>query len=216
MNKSLIEELIEAKHEHDPVLVSFCNDGKARKDEQYMVKYFEEAKDNDKFYLISESMKKATKMYAYGYDFDTITMDLKLGLVYDVNELDENYQVKENSNPVDGIVRFYSGIVNSYLDGKKTNKYEYDNGYSGFIKFDDLMSNVSNSGLEYTGPNSFEELKERILNNEKFDISLIASLKEKEDQMVVSKFTEAVEEVVVEENTIEEKPKSKIKRFFGI
>ena len=67
-------------------------------------------------------MKKATKMYAYGYDFDTITMDLKLGLVYDVNELDENYQVKENSNPVDGIVRFYSGIVNSYLDGKKTNK----------------------------------------------------------------------------------------------
>ena len=78
------------------------------------------------------------------------------------------------------------------------------------------MSNVSNSGLEYTGPNSFEELKERILNNEKFDISLIASLKEKEDQMVASKVTEAVEEVVVEENTIEEKPKSKIKRFFGI
>ena len=216
MNKSLIEELIEAKHEHDPVLVSFCNVGKARKDEQYMVKYFEEAKDNDKFYLISESMKKATKMYAYGYDFDTITMDLKLGLVYDVNDLDENYQVKENSNPVDGIVRFYSGIVNSYLDGKKTNKYEYDNGYSGFIKFDDLMSNVSNSGLEYTGPNSFEELKERILNNEKFDISLIASLKEKEDQVVTPIIKEEVEEAVVEEKTIEEKPKSKIKRFFGI
>ena len=213
MNKSLIEELMEAKHKYDKVLASVFNDGKVRKDEKYMADRLEDDIKSDQFYLITDTMKDATRMYSLGYEFDTISINLLLGLIYNVNDLDENDKVKENAQPVDGIVRFYTGNVTSYLDGEKTNKYEYDYGRQGFIKFDKLMSDISNSGLEYTGPNSFEELKERILSDEQFGIVLTASLKEKEDQVVAPKVKE---EVVVEEKPIEEKPKSKVKRFFGL
>ena len=213
MNKSLIEELIEAKHEHDNVLASVFNDGKVRKDEKYMAERLEDDTKNDKFYLITETMKDATKMYGLGYEFDTISMDLLLGLIYDVNDLDENDKIKENAQPINGMVRFYTSNVSSYLDGVKTNKYEYDLGRQGFIKFDKLMSNISKSGLEYTGPKSFEELKERILNEEVFDINLTASLKEKENKQEEI-IEEKLEETIVDK-VIEEKPKSIFKKLIG-
>ncbi len=208
MDKSFIEELREAKHEYDTVLVNFFNDGKTRTDERYMYKYLEKADKSDEFYLITETMKDTTKMYSHGYDFDTIKMNLLLGLIYDANDVDENKQIKENTNPVDGVIRFYTGEVHSYLDDEKTNKYVYDYGRQGFIKFDKLMSNIKKTGLEYDGPESFEELKERILNEEVFDITLSANLEKKEQK------EEQVVEPIVEE--VKEKPKSKIKTIFGL
>lgn len=213
MNKSLVDELIEAKHEHDYDLANIFNDGKVRKDEKYMAEHLKDDKNDDKFYLISQTMKDATRMYAYGYEFDTISMDLLLGLIYNVNDLDENDKIKENAKPVDGIVRFYTSNVSSYLDGEKTNKYEYDMGRQGFIKFDKLMSNISKSGLEYTGPKSFEELKERILNEEVFDINLTASLIEKENKQ--EEIMEEELEETIEDKVIEEKPKSIFKKLIG-
>ena len=212
MNKSLIEELIEAKHEHDNVLASVFNDGKVRKDEKYMAERLEDDTKNDKFYLITETMKDATKMYGLGYEFDTISMDLLLGLIYDVNDLDENDKIKENAQPINGMVRFYTSNVSSYLDGVKTNKYEYDLGRQGFIKFDKLMSNISKSGLEYAGPTSFEELKERILGEEIFNISLTAEL-EKKDTNIQNQQIE-VQEIQEQDQEIE-KPKSLFKKLIG-
>ncbi len=206
MDKSFLEELKEAKHEYDTVLASFFNDGKVRKDEQYMYKYLDKANESNEFYLITETMKDATKMYSHGYDFDTVKMNLLLGLIYDINDIDENDKIKENANPVDGIVRFYTSDVKSFLNDEQTNKYNYDYGRQGFIKFDKLMTSIKKSGLEYNGPELFEDLKERILNDEVFDITLTADLRTKEEK-------EVQEEKVVEE-VIEEKPKSKVKKFF--
>lgn len=216
MNKSLIDELIEAKHEHDNVLASVFNDGKVRKDEKYMAKYLKDDFLDDKFYLITETMKSATKMYALGYEFDTISMDLLLGLIYDINDLNEDNSIKENAQPVDGMVRFYTSTVNSYLDGEKTNKYEYDMGRQGFIKFNKLMSNISKSGLEYTGPKTFEELKERILNGEIFDINLTASLNEKDNTKPNEIIEEVKNDIIEESEPVLEQSKSRIKRFLNL
>lgn len=199
MEKSVIEELIEAKHEYDDVIASFFNDGSVKKDEKYMYKYLERAKTSNEFYLITATMKDATKAYSLRYDFDAIKINLLLGIIYDTKDIDANNQIKENANPYNGIVRFYTSDVASFLDDEKTNEHNYDYGRQGFIRFDKLMSEINKSGLVYNGPKSFEELKDKINNKEEFEISLTASLKED----INSK-----EEVKVEQ-PVEEKPKRK-------
>lgn len=208
MEKSFIEELRNAKVKHNNKLVEFFNDGSVHKDKVSDLDRLESAKFHNKFYLITEAMSEATESYGYRCDFDTITIDLKLGLIYDIDDVDENDQIKENANPMNGMLRFYTGDVNSYLDGEKTNDYTYDYGRQSYISFNQLMSSVKKCGLEYNGPETFEELKTRILNKEVFDITLTASLNTKEKQQEQPKETK--------EEQIEEQPVEKKSKIFSL
>ena len=201
MEKAFIKELRNAKEKHNDKLVEFFNDGKVQKEKIGELDRIKLAKTFDKFYLITDAMSEATESYGYDYDFDTITINLNLGLIYDIDDVDENNQIKENAKPMNGMLRFYTGDVNSYLDGEKTNGYTYDYGRQGYITFNQLTSSIKKCGLEYNGPKSFEELKNRILNNEVFDITLTASLKEPEEKLE--------KEPVIEEQKVEDKPKRK-------
>lgn len=206
MEESFIEELINAKVYHNIRLVSFLNNGEVVKDKVDDVDRLERAKHFNKFYMITEAMSEATESYGYKCDFDTITINLDLGIIYDIKDVDENNQIKENAKPKNGMLRFYTGEVNSYLDGKKTNNYTYDYGRQGFITFNQLMSSIKKCELEYNGPQTFEELKTRILNKEEFPITLTASLKAKEKQL------KQPQELVEEEKPVVKE--SKIKKFF--
>ena len=210
MEKSLLEKLVEAKHENDTALVEFFNTGKIRTDENYMLKHLNNIDSDNSFSRIETTLVDSIQSYSRHYDFDSINLDLGLGIILNAEDVIDKKRIKPNAQPIDGIVRFYTGSVQSILNGKQTNDIDFGeicHGRQGFIVFDDLMNKIKHSGLQYIGPQSFEELKSRILNDEKFTISLKASLVEN---------AKAQEEIVTEE-VIEEKPveiKSKIKSLF--
>ena len=146
------------------------------------------AKNPKEFDEISEVFFKATENYARHYDFDTMSMDLLLGLVFNESDVDDDNQVRENAKPYPNVVRYYTGSVKSYLDGKQTNEIDYDhfgNGRQSYIDYNLLLAAIEFNGLSFSGPATFEEFKERILAGDTFDITMSADLKQKEEKPVV-------------------------------
>ena len=183
MEQTLLEKLQKAKKYHGAELVCFFNNGMVREDDLLNARRIKEAKDPKTFDLISEVLYKATESYARNYDFDRIDMDLQLGLIYKARDVEEG-KIIENREPIPGIVRIATGEVNSYLAGEQTNEsnyYRYALGKQSFITFDKLMKAIQKSGLDYIGPETFEEFKEQILLGEPFDIKISANLNEYED-----------------------------------
>ena len=190
MNKTLFEKLQDARKQHEIAHVSFFNDGKVRSDENYMLKLFKKANDPEEFEAIEEVFVKAAESYSRQYKFDSIEMGLILGLVFNKEDIDENNNMRENAEPIKGIVRYYTGSVKSFQNGEQTNTIDYAS-YAptrqGYINFDKLMSAIKRSGLSYTGPESFDEFEEQILVGEPFDITLSANFNKKEEAKTASK-----------------------------
>lgn len=183
MEQTLLEKLQNAKRYHGAEFICFFNNGEIKEDDLFNARRIKEAKDPQAFDLISEVLYKATESYARNYDFDRIDMDLQLGLIYKARDVEDG-KIIDHREPIPGIVRIYTGHVNSYLDGEQTNKndyYRYGLGRQSFISFNQLMKAIKKSGLDYIGPETFEELKEQILLGEPFDIKISANLNEYED-----------------------------------
>ena len=182
MEQALLEKLKKAKKYQGAEFICFFNNGKVREDDLRSARRIKEAKDGKSFELISEVLYNATESYARNYDFDCVDMNLELGLIYKSEDV-ENNQIKENGEPIPGIVRIYTGSVNSYLNGEQTNERDYSQyglGRQGFITFHQLISNIKKSGLDYIGPKSFEEFKKKTQRGEPIDIKISANLNEKE------------------------------------
>ena len=178
MEKSAIEKLREAKKEHEVALVSFFNNGEIRKDENYMVKHMKNIDDKHEFDGIMQVFCNITDSYARHYDFDDVKMDLELGLIFKAEDL-ENDKLKANAQPIKDIVRIYTGSINTFKDGKQANDRDFSKvlmGRQSFASFRGLINQIRKSGLEYTGPDTFDEFEEQILVGEPFEISLSANL----------------------------------------
>ena len=201
MEKSLIERMIEAKENKGIALISFFNSGEVRKDEFSSTVWLKWANDKDAFKTIANSMFDMTESYARDYDFDSVNMELELGLIYSSDQFNEDKSLKEDAKPMDEIVRYYTGKMDCSLDGEKTNERDYGkwHGRQGFIGYNTLLESIRKNGLSFDGPKSFNEFKEKIQNGEQFPINISASLLPKEE----------IEQV-------KEKPKSKIKRFLNL
>lgn len=183
MDKKLLERMQEAKNNHGATYINYLNNGEVYKDEFYKTKSLRFAKDKDTYDAIGETFYEATESCARHYDFDTITMDLLLGLVYKVEDHDENGVLKSDAQPIKDIVRFYTTAVNCYLDGEQTNDYNYGRIHSrqSFIDYNMLVNTTRKNGLKFNGPETFEEFAEAIKSGEPFDISLEANLYQKEE-----------------------------------
>ena len=216
MDKTLLERMQESKANHGVTYVNYLNNGEVYKDEFYRTKSLKFAKEKATYDLIGESFYDAAESCARHYDFDTITMDLYLGLVYKIEDHDENGMLKSGAEPIKDVVRFYTADVNCYLDGEKTNDYNYGrmNARQSFIDYNMLVKTTRKNGLVFNGPETFAEFKEAIKSGETFDIKLEASLLPKQET-VKEEVAEEVAEETVEEVKTEEKPKSMIKRFLG-
>ncbi len=203
MKERLIDKMIQAKNDQGIAYVNFFNDGKITKDERHRTTLLKYANEASAFDSIEETLYSSTESCCRNYDLDTIEMNLYLGLIYDGKDVEEE-QIKENAEPMNNIVRFYTGEVNTYLENEQTNDYDYGrmHGRQGYINYNVLISQVKKNGLTFNGPKSFEEFKEKILSKEPFDINISATLIPTEEKQ---------EEVVVEE-----KPKSKNKSIFGL
>lgn len=181
LRKALIERLKELRNSYEIDKVCFFNDGKVREDEKFSSSRMNLLNSASSYNDIEDDLYRATKSYSNSYEFDSIDMHLLLGLVYDKCDVDENNHIKKDAEPKNGIVRYYTGSFDSYLDGKQTNDMDYSRygcTTQGYIRFDYLVSSIRKSGLEYTGPETFAEFKERILSGEVFDIKASANLKE--------------------------------------
>ena len=184
MEKSAIEKLRDAKKEHEVALVSFFNNGKVRKDENYMVKHMNKPDSKHEFDGIMNVFCNITDSYARHYDFDDVKMGLEIGLIFRAEDV-QGESIKEDAQPVKGVVRYYTGKIDTFKDGKQANDIDYSEilmGRQSFVDFNGLVAQIKKSGLQYTGPETFEEFEEQILVGEPFEISLSANLNEKQDQ----------------------------------
>lgn len=187
MEKSIIEELKDIKVGREIASVNFFNDGSVRTDDR---RYVEGHIDdfNKSVNGIKRVLSDATYSYSnsFEYEFDSIYMNMLFGLIYDVNDVIEDNIIKPNAMPKDKIVRYYTDRINSYLDGNKTNcadYYCYGVNNQGTIDYEQFVEYVQKNGLVFNGPQSFEELKNAILSNEKFDITIGAEF-EKQKTLV--------------------------------
>lgn len=180
MNKKLLEQMREKQKEHEIGYVIFYNDGTIGTEEYG----FKDKLDTERFFpfqtkMIMEQFGDGIADYAKDFSFDTVCMDLKLGLVYNASDIDGINHIKEGAKPIKNIVRYYTSSINSYLDGNQTNTRDFTKHHwevQGFVNYNKLVSTIKKGGLDFIGPNSFDEFKEAITNNNQFDIIVSAYL----------------------------------------
>ena len=176
MKKSVFEQLEDVKEKSLIANVNFFNNGSITKDDRGLAENLKNREFSKSFDDISSVLVEAAYRYSNNkYEFDSIKMNMLFGLIYDVNDVDKDNNIKENATPNDKMVRYYTNSIKSYLDGERTNALDYgEYGVSrqGVINYDQLVKFVYENGLEFNGPQSFEELKNAILSKEKFDISI--------------------------------------------
>ena len=187
MKKTLLEELKDARLSREPKYVSFFND------KTISVDNYGEKRRMEDYYLdstirdINITFRTSTEILALDNEFDAVSLDLKLGLVFDIEDVTDNKEIKAGSKPINGIVRCYTGCIKGYVDGKKSN--DKDNSYyetQGYVNYDDLVSTMENNGVSFNGPKSFEEFENAIYSFKKFDISLNADLKNEKEELKVT------------------------------
>ena len=180
MNKKLLEQMREKQKEHEIAYVIFYNDGTIGTEEYG----FKDKLDTERFFpfqtkMIMEQFGDGIADYAKDFSFDTVCMDLKLGLVYNASDIDGINHIKEGAKPIKNIVRYYTSSINSYLDGNQTNTRDFTKHHwevQGFVNYNKLVSTIKKGGLDFIGPNSFEEFMNPIIDNKQFDIIVSAYL----------------------------------------
>ena len=184
----LTDRLVELKRDREIKNINFFNDGSTTKDE---LGYVKNVTGERGFNGISATLINACEYYSMDcdFDFDLIEMNLLLGLIYDKNDVDEEGRIIDGAEPINDLVRYYTSSVNSYLDGKQTNRTDYGKhglGRQGFVLYSDLIQKVREENLIFNGPESFEDFKKLILTKKPFDISVTAVL-EKEKPMLLER-----------------------------
>ena len=180
MDKSLKDRILLIKKNRSVACVNFYNDGTHSEDEYSALKRMETINTPYTITELENMICDACEYYVYHYDFDEASMSLLLGLVYNKENVDDEFNIKPGAEPANNIVRYYTGSVSSYLDGEQSNATTYKGyGRQGYIKYNDFVTLLSRRGLNYNGPKSFKELKEAILSGETFDINVSVDLKEK-------------------------------------
>ena len=209
LDKTLLEELKDASISHELSYVEFYNNGKVRHEEQSANNRMSRYDQDETFRRIKYVFTDGAQTYASKCSYDSITLGLEVGLVYNKNDVDCDYNIKENAEPLNGLVHCYTGNITSYLNGEQSNEREYYHyNIQGFINYDTLVSRMEKEGIDFVGPVNFEDFKDSILSHEPFNISLNANLKMKEKVN-----EETIEEPVVEE-PVKEEPKKLVKKSF--
>ncbi len=183
--KTLLEELQEASVSNDDAYVSFFNNGEVRTDKNIVTERMNSFYQDDFIGTVKFIFRDAAEYYARQKPYDTIKMNLELGLVYNKNDVDEENHFKENANPIKDVVRCYTGEVTSFLNGERANEHKYPYDRQGFINYNSFISKMKKDGISFEGPETFDDFKDAILSGEKFDVSIFADLKEKTNEEVV-------------------------------
>lgn len=188
MEKTLKERLLNIKKEQEIGYINFFNDGKVSNDTYGFAKNQVVSNNEESIKGICKVLYDAAQSYSHFCDYDYLNMDLKFGLVFKKEDVDENNAIKEGALPIENVVRFYTGSVKCYLNGEQTNfadYYSYGVGRQGYVDYNIMVSEIEREGLTFCGPKTYEEFVSKILSKEKFDINISVDLSlDKEDQVV--------------------------------
>jgi len=219
LGKNMFDNVREAQLNHELACLCVFNDGTTETDTYSNFKYINVGwQMEDSLKHVEWVLCGATERYAEQYPMDQVEMDIKLGLVYSINDVDENGKVKEDAKPMKDIVRFYTGKSRSYCDGEQTNKDDYRGlAYQGYLSYSKLVNNVVNGGCEFKGPKTFKEFSEAVKTGEPFSIQIAATLPKKNtlaEEVVetVNKESEVKEEVIEKPMAIVEAKPAKQKK----
>lgn len=179
---TLLDKMKESKNQHGIALVGVYNDGKKSFYKQWQTTTMKYANDKDQFDSIGKYIYEVNESYSRECDYDTLNFEMGVALLFSGKDLDENQKLKDDAEPINGIVKYYSSKSACYLDGEEIKTIDWGNikATDGFINYDLLVKSVEGNGLVFNGPKTFEEFKEHILIGEPFDITISASLKPKE------------------------------------
>ena len=179
LKETLLDRVLEAKKDYEVGQVIYYNNGEVGTEVNAYAKKIDNINDNVQLSLLMDNFCDATATYGRHFEMDTMEVGLLLGLIYKAEDVDENKMPLKGAQPVNNIVRYYDVGFNCYSDGQKTNDYDFGKihvTYQGYVHYDRLVKEFANSGIEFTGPKTFKEFKEAILNGEVFDVNLIADL----------------------------------------
>ena len=183
MKESLLDKVMTAKKDYEVGQVIFFNNGKVGTETNSFAKKMNNIYDRVELELLMDDMCSATASYAREYQLDTMQVGLILGLIYSAEDVDEEKHVRAGAKPANNIVRYYDMGFNCYADGQKTNERDYGEHHvthQGYVHYDKLVKAFEGSGVEFTGPKTFEEFKKAIQSGQPFDVSIIADFKKKE------------------------------------
>ena len=180
MGKSFKEELLEFKKENDVVTYNLFNDGSTSEDKYFYAKSMNEDKTSGAINAISFGFCSAAKELSGKCDFDYLEMKIKLGLVFDINDVLKSKHLKEDAKPVTNLLRYVTQPVVSYSDGKKTNRDSQRDTYcvGGYLNYDEFISLLEEKGITFDGPENYEKFLYNMVCNVPFDIKLSVDLKE--------------------------------------
>ena len=185
MEKTVKERIINAVKPSEDY-VNFFNDGTittdSSKDYKDMRSWASSPFYNSVSMIEDYFVRKAGWLAEDNTDFDSLYMDLKLGLVVKSEDVSNENKIKPGSKPINNIVRFYTGSVQSFSEGKKTDETANSLGYQGYVNYHRLVSAMEREGLVFNGPRSFKEFKELILSGETFDVGISAFIYENAQQ----------------------------------
>ena len=183
MDKTFFEELEDARKASEPTYVCFYNNGNVKEDELSVKKRMNDFYLKDTIDSIKYVFRSAAESYSRNYPYDSITMNLEVGLIYNKSDVDEENNIREGAKPIENVVRCYTGDIDCYLAGEKTNEVNYWYSRQGFVSYDKLISTMKKNGIQFVGPETYEEFKEAILTKEPFDVSITADFNKKEEQI---------------------------------
>ena len=177
--QTLIDKMQESKDQHGIALIIIFNDGLIGTEKKYSTGMMNYANDSDAFNHIGEYIYEVNESYSRECDYDTLNFELSVGLLFSGKDADENQKLKEDAQPINGIVRYYARHSSCYLDNQKVKAIDWGDikAVKGYINYDILVKSAEDNGLVFNGPRTFEEFKEYILVGEPFSISITASLK---------------------------------------
>ena len=181
MKETLREVLLKIKNEQRVGLISFFNTGNIRSDKEEYYDFLKNPNSESGLKNIKNTLSEATRCYANRYSFDSVSMNLEIGLMFKKEDVNDDNTIKENAEPIEDVVRYYTGSINSYLDYEKTNIVDFNEvgfGRQGVINYNYLVNALKEAGISFEGPESFDELKERIMSGELFDVKFSVDLKE--------------------------------------
>ncbi|MBR3210821.1 MAG: hypothetical protein IKF71_02655 [Bacilli bacterium] len=178
MSNIFLEKLEELKRDREPAHICYFNNGNVMTSNNATAKRISSADDPKEYNAIEGVLLNVATIFSDMGNFDSFNMDMYLGLVFNVEDI--NGKINHDSKHIPEIVRYYTGRIKATENGepvkdKDFSKYGY--GRQGYINYNKLVEAVKSSGLEFNGPQTFEEFEEFILTGEPFDVSITANLK---------------------------------------
>ena len=201
MKDSIQNQIQKARKDYDTALVCYFNDGVVRKDSYSFV---ERMKIFNAFDAVRDINRMVCDVASSEYsaaNCDVVEANINIGLIYKVNDVDEDDKPKAGAKPVNGIVRVYDGPIYGYNDDIQTYTSEgrmFPMGFNSFARYDDLVRLLKFRGYTFEGPKTFKEFKELINAGEPFEIKVSVDLKPKE--------VKEEQAVVEDQPVVEEQP----------